>query len=223
MPTGNPGIRLAEARDAAAIAAIYAPNITAGVASFELTPPDAAEMARRIEVTLATYPWLVCERDGRVTGYVYASGHHVREAYQWSVNVTVYIDGACRRQNIGRALYASLFELLKLQNFYNAYAGITLPNAGSVSLHEAMGFGLVGIYRAVGYKLDSWHDVGWWSLALQEQPFAPPAAPLGVAVARALPGWQAALDAGLVLLQPGVKVAPQLNASTRTQSLTATG
>ena len=200
MPTAT-GIRLAEERDAAAIAAIYAPNITDGVASFELVPPDAAEMARRMAGILPAYPWLVCEHAGRVTGYVYASQHMARAAYQWSANVSAYIDAGSHRRGIGRALYTSLFALLRLQGFYNAYGGITLPNAGSVGLHEAMGFRLVGVYRDIGHKMGRWHDVGWWHLELQPKPAKPPAAPLDTAAAKQLPGWQTALAAGLACLR----------------------
>ena len=202
MQTGT-GIRLAEERDADAIAAIYAPSITEGVASFELVPPDAAEMARRMAGILPAYPWLVCEHEGRVAGYVYASQHMARAAYQWSANVSAYIDADLHRRGIGRALYTSLFALMRLQGFYNAYGGITLPNPGSVGLHEAIGFRLVGVYRDIGYKMGGWRDVGWWSLELQPKPAAPPATPLDLAAARRLPGWQTALEAGAGFLQCG--------------------
>ena len=200
MPTAT-GIRLAGERDAAAIAAIYAPSVTEGVASFELAPPDAEEMARRMAGILPAHPWLVCEHAGRVTGYVYASPHLARAAYQWSVNVSAYIDAGFHRRGIGRALYTSLLALLRLQGFYNVYGGITLPNAGSVGLHEAMGFRLVGVYRDIGYKMGCWHDVGWWHLELQPKPATPPTAPLDIAAARKLPGWQGALEAGLACLR----------------------
>ncbi len=200
MP-GSAIIRPVADRDEGAVAAIYAPNVTDTVISFEVVPPDAAEMRRRIVATTATHPWLVYERDGEVLGYVYASGHNARAAYQWSVNVTAYIDARARRMGVGRALYTSLFALLRLQGFYNAYGGITLPNAGSVGLHEAMGFRLVGNYEKVGYKFGAWHDVGWWGLDLQQKPAAEPSAPLTPAALRAHPGWQAALEAGLPLLR----------------------
>ena len=202
MPATNAVIRFVEERDAAAVAAIYAPHVTGGVASFETVPPDAAEMARRIAATTQAYPWLVCEVPGRgVAGYVYASVHNPRAAYQWSVNVTVYIDAACRRAGIGRALYTSLFAALRLQGFYNAYGGITLPNDGSVGLHEVMGFRVVGIYQAVGYKFDRWWDVGWWGLELQAKPPTGLTDPVKPGTVRTLPGWQTALDAGLGLLR----------------------
>ena len=170
-PPTNAVIRPVEERDAEAVAAIYAPHVTEGVASFELVPPDAAEMARRIAAHDGDLSVAGLRIAGAgVAGYVYAAAHNPRAAYQWSTNVTVYIDARHHRAGIGRALYASLFALLRLQGFYNAYGGITLPNAGSVGLHEAMGFRLVGIYQEVGYKFGRWWDVGWWALALQEKP-----------------------------------------------------
>ena len=194
-------IRPVEPGDAEAIAAIYAPNVTETAVSFELDPPDAAEFRRRMEAITPTHPWLVCERAGEVAGYVYASTHNPRAAYQWSANVTVYIDSQQRRSGIGRALYTSLFALLRLQGFFNVYGGITLPNDGSVGIHESMGFRLVGVYREVGYKFGAWHDVGWWGFELQPKPNTPPLAPLVPVIARANPEWQSALDAGLPLLR----------------------
>src|SRR6266545_7460446 len=102
-------IRLATAADAAAIAAIYAPNVTDGVISFEYVPPTAAQMASRVESVLAHAPWLVLERAGEVAGYAYASRHSERAAYQWSVDVSIYVAAAHRRTGVGRALYTRLF------------------------------------------------------------------------------------------------------------------
>lgn len=155
-------IRLAGPTDAAGIAAIYAPIVRETVISFERTPPDVDEMATRIRKTIPTYPWLVCEHDGDIVGYAYASAHRSREAYQWSVDVSVYVHPDHRRSGIGQGLYESLFTLLQEQGFYNAYAGIALPNPASVGLHESLGFEAIGTYRNVGYKNDAWQDVGWW-------------------------------------------------------------
>ena len=132
---------------------------------------------------------------------MYATTFNPRAAYQWSTAVTVYVDARQHRRGIGRAFYTSLFALLGLQGFYNAYGGITLPNAGSVGLHEAMGFQPVAMYREVGYKFGRWWDVGWWALDLQEKPATPPPDPLRPEAERKLPGWQAALEAGLPLLR----------------------
>jgi phosphinothricin acetyltransferase len=81
---------------------------------------------------------------------------------------------------VGRALYSSLFDLLRRQGYFKAYAGITLPNPGSVGLHEAVGFVPVGIYKGVGYKFGAWHDVIWYQRALQPEQ-ADPAPPRSIA------------------------------------------
>ena len=190
-------IRFASGGDAEQVAAIYAPSVTDTIVSFETEAPSALEMRRRIEGTLQRFPWLVCERQGRVLGYAYAGAHHSRAAYQWSVDVSAYVHEGERRAGVGRALYTSLISLLTLQGFYNAYAGISLPNPASVGLHEAMGFRPVGVYRGVGYKLGAWHDVGWWHFALRQRRADPdPPADLpsilgsaayGVALASGLP------------------------------------
>jgi L-amino acid N-acyltransferase YncA len=189
-------IRLATEHDAEQIAAIYAPNVSDTIISFELEPPSAVEMRRRIEVTLKRYPWLVCERQGRVLGYAYASAHGSRAAYQWSVDVSVYVHKDARRTGVGRALYASLVAALDLQGFYNAYAGATLPNPASVRLHEAVGFRPVGVYRGVGFKLGAWHDVEWWHLPLRER-VADPDPPADLPSVLGSEEWDAALAKGL--------------------------
>ncbi len=198
---GSPSsIRLATARDAGPVAAIYAPNVTETVISFESEPPDEDETRRRIEATLERYPWLVCERRGRVLGYAYAGAHGFRAAYQWSVDVSVYVHREAHRLGVGRALYTSLFAALDLQGFYNAYAGATLPNPASVGLHEAMGFRPVGVYQGTGYKMGAWHDVGWWHLALRER-VPDPDPPADLPSALDSEDWDAALAKGLPLLR----------------------
>jgi phosphinothricin acetyltransferase len=159
-------IRIATPADAAAIAEIYAPAVTDSFISFEEVPPDAAELTKRMTAGLPTYPWLVHEEDGRVLGYAYAGRHQARAAYRWSVDVTVYVRQGFHRRGVGRALYERLFEILRRQGFRMAFGGVALPNPGSVGLHEALGFKLVGVYPAVGFKQGAWRDVGWWSLDL---------------------------------------------------------
>lgn len=163
-------VRVARPDDAAAIAAIYAPSVTHSPAPFELAPPTEAEMRARIERTLQAYPWLVYERAGEVLGYAYGSRHAERAAYRWSADVSVYVGAEAKRTGIGRALYGALLPLLRDLGYRQAFAGITLPNDASVGLHEALGFTPVGVFRNVGYKLDAWHDVGWWQLELSAEP-----------------------------------------------------
>jgi L-amino acid N-acyltransferase YncA len=188
-------IRFAEPSDATALQAIYAPNVEGAAISFELAPPSVEEMASRVAKISAQYPWLVCEVDGRVAGYVYACQHRERAAYRWSVDVTVYIDEAFRRRGIGRALYTSLLELLRLQGYAKAFAGITLPNPGSVGVHEAVGFRQVAVFERVGHKLGAWRDVGWWEADLQNAA-AEPSEPVPIGELRETPAAAAAIERG---------------------------
>ena len=160
-------IRHADAeRDGAACAAIYAPFVAATAVSFEDEPPTAEEMARRIASTSERYPWLLAQDGDGVAGYAYGAAHRERAAYRWACDVAVYVGERHRRQGVGRALYGVLLELLERQGIQVACAGITLPNDGSVALHEACGFEPIGVYRRIGWKFGEWHDVWWWQLEL---------------------------------------------------------
>lgn len=158
-------IRTVSLDDAAACAEIYAPACLVTAASFEESAPSVSEMRARIAAVSARYPWLVYVEDGLVVGYAYANAHRERVSYRTSVDFTVYIREGFHGRGIGRALYAELLSRVR-GVYHRAYAGITLPNAGSVALHEAFGFRLVGVYSEVGRKFDRWHDVGWWELKL---------------------------------------------------------
>ena len=153
-------IRPAYHEDAAAVAAIYAPIVHDTAISFEAEPPSAATMAERIGNTLPTYPWLVAVSGDQLLGYVYAGEHSGRAAYRWSVNVTAYVAATARGQGVGRRLYDVLMAILRAQGFRSAFAGITLPNAGSVGVHEAFGFRHIGTYTQIGRKFDKFWDVG---------------------------------------------------------------
>lgn len=194
-------IRLATVEDGEQVAAIYAPFVADTAVSFETVPPTGDEMGRRIREMTVAHPWLVCERERTVLGYAYASSHRARAAYHWSVDVSVYVHGAARRSGVGTAVYTCLFRILVLQGFYNAYAGITLPNPASVALHELMGFKRIGVYEAVGYKLGAWHDVSWWWKPLRALSESPQPASTVEAV-RSLKEWDKAIGAGLRLLRP---------------------
>ncbi|HEY7169509.1 MAG TPA: arsinothricin resistance N-acetyltransferase ArsN1 family B [Vicinamibacterales bacterium] len=167
-------IRLAQAADAAAVAAIYRPFCEGTAVSFEVVAPDADEMAARIATVTQQYPWLVLERDGTIAGYAYATKHRERAAYRWAVDTAVYVHAAARRTGVGRVLYEQLFALLVEQGYFRACAGIALPNEASVALHTAVGFTPVGTYHKVGYKLGAWHDVAWFERPLQPERHDPP-------------------------------------------------
>ena len=192
--------RLAAEADAEQILEIYAPFCRDTPVSFETREPTAEEMRQRIARTLEFFPWLVGSENGRILGYAYAGPHRERAAYRWSVDVSVYVREGLRRRGLGRALYTSLFAVLKLQGFSNALAGTTLPNPGSIGLHQAMGFQPIGVYRNIGFKCGAWHDVAWWQLALHE-PSPEPKAPRELPLVVQSPAWDDALQAGLALVR----------------------
>jgi L-amino acid N-acyltransferase YncA len=195
-------IRLATEADAAKMLAIYGPFVRESPITFEVVVPSEEEFGARVTATLQSLPWLVSDADGEICGFAYAARLSPREAYQWSVDCSVYVHADHRGRGVGRGLYTSLFACLRVQGYYNAYAGITLPNAASVALHEEMGFSQVGVYRSAGYKSGAWHDVGWWQLALREHgPVDSPPRSLGDVVDTS--AWREALAEGERLLGLG--------------------
>lgn len=166
-------IRLAETNDTTAIADIYRPFVEDGWASFESIAPKPADIANRISQAGAYYPWLVAVRENDVLGYAYASQHRSREAYRTSVDTTVYCADNARGQGVGTKLYSKLLDVLTQQNYVSAYAGIALPNEGSIALHSKVGFSLIGTYPNVGFKQGAWRDTQWWHRPLAE-PCKPP-------------------------------------------------
>lgn len=189
-------IRLATPADAAAVAAIYAPSVTDTATSFELVPPSTEEMAARIASTLTRTPWLVFASGQDVLGYAYASKHRDRPAYQWSVEVSAYVRADCQGRHIGAALYTSLMAVLRVQGFQNAYAGITLPNPGSVALHTKLGFRHLGVFEKIGFKNGEWHDVLWMHAEIAPKMSCPqPPQPLPLVLKQ--PAYVAALAEGI--------------------------
>jgi L-amino acid N-acyltransferase YncA len=171
MPMSAPTvIRPATESDAALLLAIYKPFVELTAVSFETVSPTVEEFAGRIAKVSAGWTWLVAEREGRCAGYAYATAHRERSAYRWSVEVSAYVDPAHHRQGIGRALYQQLFDGLAQAGFCNAYAGITLPNEGSLALHRSVGFESIGVFKSVGRKFGQWHDVAWLHRRLRDTP-----------------------------------------------------
>jgi L-amino acid N-acyltransferase YncA len=173
-------VRTATAGDAPAFAAIYAPYVLRSPISFEEVAPSDDEMARRVTTVLAYAPWLCAIVDDAIVGYAYASRHAERAGYRWAIDVSVYIDERFHRRGIGRTLYNELLPIVERLNYRRAYAGVTLPNEGSVALHRAFGFELVGIYKNVGWKQGKWYDVGWYGRDIGTYPDddAKPAEPI---------------------------------------------
>jgi phosphinothricin acetyltransferase len=170
-------VRIAAPDDAPGILAIYAPLVRETAITFETEPPTEDEMRARVAAGLAVYPWLVYERRGQLLGYAYATRHRARPAYDWTVEVSVYVAEEARRQGVAREPYRALLPILERQGFVTAVAAIALPNPASVRLHEALGFLPVGVFPRAGHKLGAWRDVEWWHRPLAE-PAAPPAPPV---------------------------------------------
>jgi L-amino acid N-acyltransferase YncA len=159
-------IRAGTVDDAEQISEIYGHYVASSPASFEVEPPDAPEIRRRISASIDTYPWDVAGARERLLGYGYAGPLRPRAAYRFSVELSVYVRPDCLGLGIGRALMRSLLDGVTDRGFANAFAGVTLPNPASVGLFESFGFEPVGVFRNVGYKFGAWHDVGWWQLPL---------------------------------------------------------
>jgi L-amino acid N-acyltransferase YncA len=153
-------IRTARASDIAAITAIYAHAVRYGTASFELEPPDEAEMARRQSALLAKrYPYLVAERSGAVAGYAYAGPYRDRHAYDWCVEDSIYIAPQCHRQGIGRMLLMRLIAESEALGFRQMLGVIgDSANTASIEVHAACGFRLIGNFQSIGFKHGRWLD-----------------------------------------------------------------
>lgn len=167
-------IRLANLGDAAGVLSIYAPYCEATSVTFEIAAPTEEQMRERIVSVTANYPWLVAEVQGRIVGYVYATRFRERAGYRWTAEVAVYIAADTHRRGLGKAMYTSLFAILRVQGYAKAIAGITVPNPASVRLHESLGFVQTGTFPGVGHKDGKWLDVGWWQLQLQPESVSPP-------------------------------------------------
>jgi len=170
-------LRAATPDDAAAIAAIYATYVLSGTVSFETDAPDARAMRNRMASSNGLYPWIVATNGdpdgGGVLGYAYANQFRDRPAYRYVVETSIYMSGANQGVGAGRLLYDALVDTLRAQGFTQAIGVITLPNDGSISLHESVGFRRAGVYREVGYKQGRWIDVGFWQRALNDSKVPP--------------------------------------------------
>jgi len=160
-------IREVSMGDVAQICEIYNYYIAETLVTFEEDPLTEMQMRERIEHYVASYPWFVCELDGKIVGYSYASKFHQRAAYRHTVETTVYVRKGFERRGIGKALYVPLFAHLVEHGCHAVLAVIALPNPGSVGLHEALGFSRVGTLLEVGRKFDQWIDVGYWQKNLK--------------------------------------------------------
>ena len=153
-------VRDARDDDMPSVQTIYAHHVLHGTASFEEEPPALAEMQRRrADVLAGGLPYLVAELDGRVAGYSYATPYRSRSAYRFTIENSVYVDQACHRAGVGRALLTELIARCERGDWRQMIAIIGgRGHAASIGLHAVLGFRHVGTLQSVGLKFGRWHD-----------------------------------------------------------------
>ncbi len=174
-------IRTATLADAEALVAIYDYYVKETAITFEYETPSVGEFRGRIEKVLKKYPYIVVERqtdgDGakEILGYAYAGTFKDRDAYQWSVELSIYLQKDARRAGLGRMLYEELEKRLKAQGILNLYACIGYPdtedehlNRDSVKFHEKLGFSMIGKFNKCGYKFGTWYSMVWMEKLIGE-------------------------------------------------------
>ena len=168
-------IRIATPEDARRLLAIYHPYIEKTAITFEYEVPSEEEFAERIRHTLQKYPYLVAESDQEIVGYAYAGAFKERAAYDWSVELSIYVDEQKKQQGIGKCLYKELEKILRMQGILNANACIAWPTGDdpyltkdSVRFHEKLGYQMVGTFHQCGYKFERWYDMVWMEKMLGE-------------------------------------------------------
>ena len=160
-------IRFAKPEDAGKLLRIYEQYLNTPT-TFETELPSKEEFEGRIRDALAVYPYLLYEENGEVLGYAYAHRFRERASYQWTAELSVYLDRDSQSRGIGTKLYTVLIRLLRRQGLHLLLSGVTVPNEKSRRLHLHMGFRLVGVFHQNGYKNGAWHDVEWFELLLSD-------------------------------------------------------
>jgi phosphinothricin acetyltransferase len=170
-------IRPSTAADLAAVTRIYAQAVAQGTGTFELEPPDEAEMTRRRDDVLAKgLPWLVAASGSEVLGFAYANHFRPRRAYRFCLEDSIYLDPAASGQGIGRLMLAELMAQCEARGARQMLAVIgDSANAGSIGVHRACGFESAGLFKAAGWKFDRWLDVVLMQRSLGLGNSAPPA------------------------------------------------
>ena len=168
-------VRAAAPEDAEQLLEIYTPFVISedsslSNVSFELAAPDVEEFRQRIQDISKQFPYLVGEVNGQILGYVYCHPYRERLAYQWAVEVTIYLAPAGQGKGLGRLLYETMEKLLCLQGVTMAYSCITVGNDHSIKMHEALGYRLIGTFTNSGYKNGQWLDTVGLEKQLQPCP-----------------------------------------------------
>ena len=161
-------IRQAKQEDAEAILAVYAPYVEETTITFETQVPSLEAFQARISAIMEKFPYLVAEVDGQILGYAYANTYYGRDAYDWTLELSIYVDRNCRQSGIGGALYNRLEAELSKQHIVNLLARISLPNEASIRFHKKQGFEQIGHFKKVGFKFGQWRDIVWMQKRLRD-------------------------------------------------------
>jgi phosphinothricin acetyltransferase len=153
-------VRGSTAADVPSISALYAHHVQSGTSTFEITPPDVVEVARRRNTVVAEgLPFLVAECEGIIAGYAYATLYRPRPAYRFTLEDSIYIHPDFLRRGIGRRLLTELIDRCEAGNWRQMIAVIgDSGNRPSIGLHEALGFRHTGLFQSVGWKFGRWLD-----------------------------------------------------------------
>jgi phosphinothricin acetyltransferase len=161
-------IREVSLMDAPELVEVYRPYVEKTAITFEYEVPSVEEFTDRIKNISAKYPYLVVEQDGRIIGYAYTSAFHVRKAYEWSAEMSIYLSDRCKGLGLGRKLYEILEDISYKQGITNLYACIGAPEKedeyltnNSINFHDHMGYKLIGRFTRCGYKFSRWYDMVW--------------------------------------------------------------
>jgi L-amino acid N-acyltransferase YncA len=157
-------IRKVKPEDAPQIAEIYNYYIKNTHHTFETELLNVEETEERLKKISTFYPYLVAEENGEILGYAHAARFKLRQAYQHTAEVMIYVKNEAKKRGVGTNLYMDLFNLLEETDIHVMIAGIALPNDSSVKFHETLGFTKVAHFKEIGYKLGRWFDVGYWQL-----------------------------------------------------------
>lgn len=169
-------IRPARPEDIPVITGIYTHAVNTGTASFELDPPNEAEMTKRMRALLdGKFPYFVAESDGAVVGYAYASLYRTRPAYRFTVEDSIYVAPNMHRRGVGKALLIKLIETCTALGYRQMIAVIgDSEQAASIGVHEACGFKPAGNLKNIGYKFGRWLDTPFMQRALGPGDTTPP-------------------------------------------------
>jgi phosphinothricin acetyltransferase len=169
IPAEESMIRPVTIHDAKSICGIYNYYVKHTVITFEEIPVSISEMEGRIKAVLSKYSWIVWEEEGEILGYAYINQWKARASYRYAAEDSVYVKNGSGGRGIGKKLLAALLGGAQKNGLHALVAGITLPNAGSVALHEQFGFKKTAEFFEIGYKMNQWLSVGYWQLILKDR------------------------------------------------------